>query len=139
MRVKVFTNDENSSYSLLLMEIVVDLYSRHLKKKNNSNALRHKWTSIMSVHYVTGWLWDLIMDYYYSVQLYFFCSVNKPNLFSSSNLYIYNLSTWLAYGFSSYRFQRHLLRDTPPSLSKLITPLPHPTTVSCDHITLYFS
>ena len=42
MRVKVFTNDENSSYSLLLMEIVVDLYSRHLKKKNNSNALRHK-------------------------------------------------------------------------------------------------
>ena len=44
MRVftRIFTNDENSSYSLLLMEIVVDLYSRHLKKKNNSNALRHK-------------------------------------------------------------------------------------------------
>ena len=109
MHVKVFTNDavqrkfqlfsttdRNSSRFIL---------ETHLKKKNNSNALRLKWTSIMSVHYVTGWLWDLILDYYYFVQLYFFRSVNKPSLFSSSNLYIYNLSTWLVYGFSPYGFQ----------------------------------
>lgn len=77
MHVKVFANDavqrkfqlfsttdRNSSRFIL---------ETHLKKKNNSNALRHKRTSIMSVHYVTGWLGDLILDYYYSVQLYFFC------------------------------------------------------------------